>query len=354
MGGTNTTFWIFCFLMLLGFVYLVQSVLLPFVAAAIIAYLLDPVVDKLEKKNIARGYSAIAMILLFFVGFLGFIAVIAPMLYEQFVLLLKNTPDYIRHLREEHLPRIINFVDGFEKITGTISDSDIKDKVTGNATKILSYFGKVLGKIWQSSMSVINLFGLIFITPVIAFYFLRDWDKMVQTIMGIIPIKRRVEVSKVFNDVDTSISGFLHGQLIIAFILGTFYSIALTLAGLDYGLLIGVTTGILSFIPYVGTLVGFAASIIMAFIELDDMSQIAVVAGIFIFGQFVEGNFLSPKIVGDRVGLHPVWIIFGLMAGGAIAGFTGILLGVPLTAAIAVFLRFFIGKYKSSAIYLGS
>jgi predicted PurR-regulated permease PerM len=200
---------------------------------------------------------------------------------------------------------------------------------------------------------VVNLLSLLFITPVVAFYMLRDWDRMVVRIDGWLPLENRDVIRSQFAEIDRTLAGFARGQALLCLSLGGFYALSLSAAGLDFGFVIGVATGILSFIPYVGTLTGAALSIGFAILQFDSWTPVLVIGGIYLFGQIIEGNVLQPLLVGDRVGLHPVWVIFSLLAGGALMGFVGILVAIPVAATLGVLIRFFVGRYLKSQFYLG-
>ena len=202
-------------------------------------------------------------------------------------------------------------------------------------------------------MAFANLISLLVITPVVAFYLLRDWDRLIARIDTWLPRDHAETIRERVREVDRTLAGFLRGQGTVCLILGLFYAIALSIAGLDFGLVVGLVAGLLSFIPYVGAIIGLVLSVGLALLQFDDWLRVAIVAGIFFVGQAVEGNFLTPKLVGESVGLHPVWIIFGLLAGGALFGFVGVLLAVPAAAVIGVGVRFALDRYLQSPYYRG-
>ena len=202
---------------------------------------------------------------------------------------------------------------------------------------------------------MLNLLSLLFITPIVTFYVLRDWDIMMEKISSWLPQKHRSVILEQFRLIDITLAGYIRGQTNVCLLLGTFYAIGLMLVGLDFGFVIGFMTGILSFIPYVGLLVGMSVGLCVAFVQfggLEGIGSIGIVAAIFVVGQVIEGNFVSPKLVGDKVGLHPLWIMFGMLAGAALFGFVGVLISVPMTAVIGVLMRFMLSKYLNSSLYL--
>jgi predicted PurR-regulated permease PerM len=219
------------------------------------------------------------------------------------------------------------------------------------APDAIAWVGAALGRLWGGGMALLNLLSLLVITPIVLFYLLRDWDRIVAIVDGWLPLDTIDTVHTQFRAIDGVLSGFVRGQMSVCLLLGAFYAVGLMLVGLDFGFVIGFGTGLISFVPYFGMLVGFAVGLGVAFAQFADWQPIALVAGVFVIGQFMEGNFITPKLVGERVGLHPVWVIFALLAGGALFGFTGILLAVPAAAVIGVLGRFAVGHYKQSAAY---
>ena len=203
----------------------------------------------------------------------------------------------------------------------------------------------------SSGVAFINIISLILITPIVAFYLLRDWDKVVAHIDALLPRKRAETIRQQLVIIDNTLAGFVRGQLNVCILLGIYYAIFLTILGLNFGFVIGLATGFLVIFPYVGLLVGMAAGITVAFFQFGEMSQVLMVLGVFISGQVIEGNFVTPKLVGDKVGLHPVWIIFAMLAGGALFGFVGVLLAVPMAAVIGVLIRFGLGEYQKSSYF---
>ena len=212
-----------------------------------------------------------------------------------------------------------------------------------------------VGGLLQSGIALLNLVSLLFVTPVVTFYMLRDWDRMVATVDSWLPLSQRDTIRVIARDIDSAIAGFIRGQAMVCLILGGFYAVGLSLIGLNFGVLIGLTAGMLSFIPFVGSITGLILSVGVAIVQFwPDWTWIAATLGVFAFGQFVEGNILSPKLVGASVGLHPVWLMFALLAFSSLFGFVGLLLAVPLAAAVGVIARYALGRYMDSPLYRGS
>ncbi len=221
------------------------------------------------------------------------------------------------------------------------------------SSRLVSWLGSLLSSVWSGGLALVNLISLIVITPVVTFYLLRDWEKLVRRVDGWLPREHAEAIRSVVREIDDSLAGFARGQAIVCLFLGSFYAIGLSIVGLDFGLVVGIAAGILSVVPFVGTIGGFVVSIGLALLQFSDWRWVAATAAVFLLGHLIEANFLSPKLIGDRVGLHPVWIIFALLAGGALLGFVGVLLAIPAAAAIGVLARFALKRYLESPVYKG-
>jgi predicted PurR-regulated permease PerM len=343
-------FWLGVIAATLVFIYFIKSVLLPFVVGFLIAYFFDPLVDKLEKRNINRGNATFLVLAGFFLVLTLAVFLLVPLIVEQITGLVQAIPGYVEDIQRKH--RAL-----FETLKGYVAQTpleDAKDKLADNSDTLFAVAGNVMQKIFDSGMALFNFLSLIFVSPIVAFYLLRDWDVLVAKVDDMLPRTHVATIREQMRIIDRTLSGFIRGQTNVCLFLGTFYGIGLTLCGLNFGLIIGLISGILTFIPYVGALFGFVVGITVAFFQFgSDWTSIGLVALVFGIGQFLEGNIVAPRLVGDKVGLHPAWLIFGMLAGGALFGFTGILLAVPVTAVIGVLVRFFIGKYMQSAYYFG-
>lgn len=342
--------WLIIFAVTIVLLWLFRGILLPFVVGMALAYLLDPVADKLEewKFNRALAVSLIMAVMVLLV--VGLLLLLVPLIVQQLMGLLENLPGYLSQLRElsnQWVPELYQMVgeDRMQQIQASLSDLFS----TG-----MGIVGAVSRQIMQSGLAVINALGLLVVTPVVAFYLLLDWDRMVEAGDKLLPRKRKQEIRDVMAQINVAMSAVIRGQVSVVLLLAAFYGTALSLAGLSFGLAIGLIAGLLSFIPYVGFLVGFVLSIGVAFVQFwPDWIMIAVIFVIFAFGQFLEGNVLYPKLVGSSIGVHPVWLMFALFAFGLIFGFVGLLLAVPMAAVASVLARYLIGKYKQSSLYTG-
>jgi len=331
------------------FVTLFKEVLLPFVVGLAIAYFLDPVADWMERRKAPRWLAATLAILLFALIALLVVIMAFPLLQTQFAAAAEALPRYGAKIEAE----LAGLLDYLSVTLATEDLQRMREAVGGQVGKAVDLFGKLVGTVFTSGIALINVATLLFVTPIVAFYLLRDWDKLVAWLDALVPRAYAPTVRQQAKLIDETLSGFVRGQATVCMVLGFGYGAALTLAGLQFGFVIGILSGILTFIPYVGSIFGLVASVGLALLQFDDPVRIGIVAAIFVIGQVIEGNLLTPKLVGDRVGLHPVWVIFALFAGGAVLGFLGMLLALPVAASIGVLARFAVGQYRSSEIYHG-
>ncbi|NNM73330.1 AI-2E family transporter [Enterovirga aerilata] len=338
-------------LLLLG-LYVLRDVLLPFVAGAALAYLLDPVADRLQRLGVGR-LGATIVILVVFVLLFGLVLIIAvPIAVQQVVKFAEQVPGYIVRLQaliaEHGGPLVREF--GGEEALGQVQRS-LGDLLGQGANWVTTF----MRSLWSGSQAVIGLVSIFVVTPVVAFYLLVDWDRMISTIDSWVPPRHRSTVRRLGREMDRAVSGFVRGQTAVCIFLAVFYATGLSIIGLNFGALIGILAGLISFIPYVGSLTGLLLSVGVALVQfLPDWTMVLVTLGIFLVGQFIEGNILSPKLVGASAGLHPVWVMFALLAFGSLFGFLGLLLAVPVAAIIGVLTRFAITRYQQSPLYLDS
>jgi len=328
---------------LLFLLWLLSDALLPFILGAAIAYFTDPVADRLERIGLGRMMATVVITLLAIgIGVVTLVVVI-PLLVEQIRSFIQNAPEFYRQASE--LMRL-----WFPKFgePGSLLDN-ASQSLRGQLNE---WSISVLQKVWSGGLAVIDFVMLLFITPVVAFYLLNDWDNIIARIDDVLPRQHQGMIHHLAKELDDVLAGFIRGQLTVCLVLGSFYAISLTLVGLSFGLLVGFFAGLISFIPFVGSIVGGAISIGIAVVQFwNQPYMIAVVAVIFVVGQAVEGNYLTPNLVGGHVKLHPVWLIFALSAFGSLMGFVGMLIAVPAAAVIGVLLRFLVGQYKSGRLY---
>ena len=317
--------------------YKIKGILAPFIFSFIIAYFLNPLVTKMQRIKINRSWSTVIILGSFFTFLFFLCKLVVPILYQQFFSLIESIPAYITTLNDEIYPKVQKWLNeiGIEKeinLKQTLLNHDYYG--------ISTYFKNLFDNIMQSSLSAINFISLAFVTPVLIFYFIRDWKNITKTIKKTIPKKHKSYLMKIFREIDNKISGYIKGQLNVCLILGLFYGISLNVIGLNFGFLIGFLTGLFSFIPYVGMLFGTLAALIIAFFQISfGIQDILLMLIVFIIGQIFESNFLTPKLVGEKIGVHPAWVIFALFAFGSLFGFVGLLIALPVSAIISVIFK---------------
>jgi predicted PurR-regulated permease PerM len=342
------TFWVLTFVALVLSLWILREILLPFVAGMALAYLLDPVATRMERFGIERFIAALIVIGLVVLLFIFLILLIVPVLGAQLSQFIENLPGYVARIQTVATDPNREWL---RKIVGEgIAEAQIGDLVKQGAGWLATF----LRGLWSGGQALINIFSLFVVTPVVAFYLLSDWNRMIAVVDGWIPLRQRETVRALALEINDAIAGFLRGQTGVCLILGSLYAVALTVSGLNFGLLIGLVSGLITFIPYVGSLTGLVLAGGVAVAQFfPEWMPIFVVLAIFFVGQFIEGYVLQPKLVGESVGLHPVWLMFALFAFGYLFGFVGLLIAVPLAAAIGVLLRFALRQYLASPFYTG-
>lgn len=328
-------------------IYYLSAILLPFVAGMAIAYFLDPFCDRLEERGCSRTLATTIVAIGFSLVVLLLLGLIVPTAVIQLSDFIARIPQYLSSLQE--MVKVIG-----ERLDGSFWEDMIKrarqasSESSGQLTEVL---WSTLSGIWSGGMALINLLSLLFLTPVVSFFLLRDWDKLVQRIDSWLPRRQAPTIRQLAGEADDILAAWVRGVLMVCVILATFYSVSLTLVGLQSGLVVGMISGFLSFIPFVGALTGFVLSVGLALLQFDSLLPVIVVAAVYGIGQVAEGNFLTPMLVGDRVGLHPVLAIFAFLAGGALFGFTGVMLALPVAAVMGVLARHGLKRYLDSSLY---
>lgn len=345
-------FWAIALIVTALLLFVLRDILLPFVAGFAVAYLLDPMADRLERLGIGRLAATLIILILFILVFLVALVLILPFLAHQLGAFMDRLPSYVARLQELAARQGGPLV---ERLGGSEALAEIQNSIGNLVGQGAAWLGAFVGRLWAGGQAILSVFALLVVTPVVAFYLLVDWDRMVATVDSWLPLSQRDTIRLIARDIDAAIAGFIRGQAMVCLILGAFYAVGLSLIGLNFGVLIGLTAGMLSFIPYVGSITGLILSVGVAIVQFwPDWTWIAVTLGVFAFGQFVEGNILSPKLVGASVGLHPVWLMFALLAFSSLFGFVGLLLAVPLAAAVGVIARYALARYMDSPLYRGS
>lgn len=335
------------FVALMGVLYSLGSMLMPFLAGLIGAYILNSPATWLSKHYLSRGIASAFLVLSLIILIVTLMLIALPYLQQQLFLLASSIPALIEHLFQQIAPTL-------EKISqdyGTPSASELKTQVIGHLGEVLTWSIRVLTNLLSNGMALANLLSLVILTPVVTFYVLKDWPHMIAKINGLLPLKWAPQIRKHIVTVDRTLSSYAKGQAIICLILMVLYSTGLWAVGLKQGVIVGILTGFLSFIPYIGMLIGYMTSLGISFAGFTDWSSIGFVTLVFVSISLIEGNVLIPRFIGRKVGLHPVWIIFALLAAGTWFGFMGILLALPITATLGVVTRILIDWYLETPFY---
>ncbi len=343
-------FWLAALAVMIFFLWAMQAILLPFIAGFVLAYFLDPVADALERLGLNRTLATLLIIVLAVLAVVFIVLLVVPILGDQALKLAQDLPALLKAL----IARFDTLAPQVIKDMIARNGTDIQGSVGDIAGRAAGWLATLIGSIWSGGMALVNVLSLLVVTPIVAFYLLADWDRIVAKIDGLLPRDHVEEVRAIARDINGAMAGFIRGQGTVCLLLGIFYAVALSLAGLKFGLAIGFGAGLLSFIPYIGALIGGVVAIGVGLVQFwPDVSSIAIIVGIFVAGQFIEGNFLSPKLVGGSIGLHPVWLMFALFAFSYVFGFVGLLLAVPMAAAAGVLVRYALSRYLRSRLYTG-
>ncbi|QIA24211.1 AI-2E family transporter [Mesorhizobium sp. AA22] len=343
-------FWLISAVILAIFLYVFSGILLPFVAGMVLAYFLDPVADRLQRLGLSRLMATIVILFAFIVVLVLAFVILIPVLASQMADFASKLPEYLTRLQT----LITSFDPRWLEEKFGVDANGLREGLNSLLTSGFGLLTTVFTSIWSSGVALVSVVSLFVVTPVVAFYMLLDWDRMVAIVDSWVPRDYVQTVRAIANDINTATAGFVRGQGTLCLVLGAMYATGLTLTGLNFGILIGLFAGLISFIPYVGSLTGLVLAVGVAFVQFwPDWPMVAAVAGVFFVGQFIEGNILQPRLVGKSVGLHPVWLMFSLFAFGALFGFVGLLIAVPASAAVAVLVRFAISRYLDSPLYKG-
>ncbi|MCO6186481.1 AI-2E family transporter [Rhizobium sp. L1K21] len=345
-------FWAAFLIFVVIFLTVFSSILLPFVAGMALAYFLDPVADWFETKGFSRLAATLTILVMFIIVFVLSMMIIIPLLISQASAFLDELPGYLSTLQT-----MITDTASSVHLPNWLADQmgSIKENFAGLLGEGTKFIGAFASKLWNSGKALVDVISLLVVTPVVAFYLLLDWDRMVARMDQLIPRDNVENVRQISKELNATIAGFVRGQGTLCLILGVYYGAALSLAGLNFGLLIGLFSGLISFIPYVGSTVGLILSVGVALVQFwPEYWWVLLIAGIFASGQFIEGNILQPKLVGESVGLHPVWLMFALFAFGLLFGFVGLLVAVPAAASVGVLVRHATQRYLDSDLYHGN
>ncbi|MCR8827143.1 AI-2E family transporter [Pseudosulfitobacter koreensis] len=325
--------------------WVLGDVLVPFLLGGAIAYFLDPVADRLERMGVSRVVATAIITLVAILLFVLMALLVVPTLINQSVQLFNTAPQLARNFGTFLTERFPSLLD---------AESTLRQSLDSLAVTVQERGGELVTTALSSAASLLNLVVLLVIVPVVSVYLLLDWDRMVARVDELLPRDHAPTIRKLAGQIDNTLASFIRGMGTVCLILGAYYAVALMLVGLQFGLVVGFVAGLVTFIPYLGALIGGALAIGLGLFQFwGDWVSLGLVAGIFVIGQVVEGNFLTPKLVGNSVGLHPVWLILALSVFGTLFGFVGMLVAVPVAAALGVVTRFAVTQYQQSLLYRG-
>jgi len=341
LAGVVVVFWLV--------LQLFAAILLPFVAAAGVAYFLDPLAGRLTRSGMPRGLAALLLVILLIAAVLLFLLLFYPLILAQLGLLITRLPEYAGMLRQAAMTVMARLQD---RLGADFVNARLRELVGSQAGNMVSFLATAASRLLGGGFAIFNALTLLVVTPVVSFYLLRDWPRVIAKLDDWLPRRYEGVIRAQAREVDRILSAWVRGQALCCLALALYYTLALTLVGLDLGLLVGLAAGLLSFIPYVGSIVGLVTALGLALAQFPSWWGVAAVAAVFFVGQTLEGYVIYPRFLGDRVELPAVWVIFALFAGGAAFGFLGVLLAVPVTATIGVLARFWLRRYLTSPLYL--
>lgn len=328
--------------------YLLAPVITPFLTGALLAYLGDPLVDRLEEKKLSRTWAVVVVFIIILLVVIALPLILLPLVQQQVSAFAANFPKYIDWVQHNVVPFISQTLNIDPALLNTAT---LKQSIAASWRDVGGIAGHLMAGLSKSGVVLLAWLANLVLIPVVTFYLLRDWDILVARIHELIPRKQEPTIAKLAKESDAVLGQFLRGQLSVMVALGTIYSVGLWIVGLDLALLVGMIAGLVSFVPYLGFIVGIVLAGIAAMMQFGDLVHLAYVAIVFGIGQAVEGMLLTPLLVGDKIGLHPVAVIFAVMAGGQLFGFVGILLALPVAAVIVVIMRHMHELYRASDLY---
>lgn len=347
---TQVLVWVGFTVVAILLIWLFRPILLPFIIGIALAYVLNPAVNFVQRSGISRGWSSLIVLLAVIGLIIGVFVVITPLVATQISGLLSRLPALVTDLQH-----VVQSIDPqLKDWLGAERAAQLEAFLAQFLGSGIEFVGGLTAQVAQSGLTVLNTIAVLFLTPVIAFYLLLDWEGMVRSIDDLLPREHRREVRTVLDEIDRSMAGVIRGQGGIMLVLCVYYGTALTLTGLNFGLVIGLVTGLLSFVPFLGFITGFVLSMVIASVQYaPNWWFVGIVFVVYAIGQFLEANILYPRLVGQSININPVWLIFALFAFAFLFGIVGLLLAVPLAAITATLIRYALRRYKGSALYRG-
>lgn len=338
-----------CVIIIITFLLmLISNILAPFVIAFIFAYLLHPLIDKIcTKFKLPRTLASAGVCIIFLSCFITALSILAPIIYQQTALLISKIPAYKDYLLTELVPTVTKKISALDP---HISDR-IENSMQGLINGIFSLIAGIFNNVWGYTMATINIFAILLLVPIILLYFLKDWPKMTKNVEDLLPLKEKNKIKEILLSIDNLLAGYIRGQLNVCLLLSTYYGIGLTIIGVDLSLLLGFLSGFLILIPFMGTFIAFTLTFTIGYFAFGFSAKLGVIVGLYVIGYLMENYILTPKIIGDRIGLHPLWIMFAVFACGSLFGFIGIFFAIPIAGIIKVLIKYALEAYKSSKVY---
>ena len=343
--------WVGLIILFVLFLRAVQPILMPFVLGMAIAYLMDPLANWLNRMGIRRNLAAALITVSLFSLLTMLVIWLGPLLYHQLMELVAKVPALLKQIEQSTQHDAAPLLKTLHALAGNQADASIPDSVSEMVQHVVASIGNVLSNLLASAATVVNIVALLLITPIVCFYLIRDWSGVLMRANRLLPLVYAPIIREQLGLINKTLAAYLRGQLTVIAVLVIYYCIGLTLVGVNYSLLLGLVAGLLVVIPYIGTLISIALGLMVAYGQFGIDSSWWTMVGIYAAGNIIEGQFLTPKIIGDRVGLHPLWMLFGMLSGAVLLGFVGVMLAVPLTAVISVLVKFVIGRYLDSTLY---
>ncbi|MCH9753811.1 MAG: AI-2E family transporter [Alphaproteobacteria bacterium] len=343
----KTLIWTLIIALFGWFVYISSDVLMPFITSLILAYFISPLADTIEERfNFNRGLISFFIVSIIGIIFLSIWVALIPVVYEQIASFIKYLPKHKEYFDKHILSKVVSYFD--------VSYQEKFNKIVSNIfSEVSKGMVSFVDAMWKSGLVFVNIVIMIVLVPLITFYFIRDWRVLSSTVDHLVPVDRKNSFHELARDINNTIAGFIRGQLNICLILAIYYGSALSLINLNFGVLIGITTGIISFVPFLGLLGGFVAATIVSLFQFQSWEGFLLVVGVFIIGNILE-SVMAPRLIGNRTGVSPIWIVFFVLLGGSLFGILGMFFAVPVGASIAVIIKFTVKKYYKSSLYKGN
>ncbi len=344
--------WIVIATLSILFLRAVEPILLPFVLGMLVAYLMDPFANCLVRRGLNRSFATALITLALFTVLTSLVVWLVPLLYNQMLALLAHAPSLLHEIEGNLRNQVTPLLKSLNRLTG----GDAADAIPADPSAIvqqgLSAFSNFAQKLFASGAAIINVAALLLITPIVCFYLIRDWPLMVRSTDRLLPLAYAPTIRNQVFLINRTLSAYLRGQITVMLVMSVYYITALSIFGLNFSLVLGLLAGVIIIIPYIGTIISVSFGLLVAYGQYDTDTGFWLIVAVYAVGQILESQILTPKIIGDRVGLHPLWMLFGMLAGAVLLGFAGVLLAVPLTAVIGVLVKFMIGRYLESGLYL--